>query len=511
MEHHFTRQELYDRVWSKPISHLVVELGTTTGNLSTLLRHADIPKPSSGHWMRKEFGKPVEQPPLPPAPSGCVEPLVVDTEKPSVKRKLKHVKANPDAVSLSVGTQQVLVSPAEDPVQLSLKPRPTQPTTMTREELYGAVWTTPLSRLAEDYGISGNGLAKICDRENIPYPPRGYWAKHAVSKAPKQTPLPKSSSTHSITIRPTPLPPPPIELPPEVKQQADKARASEAALLVPARLLRPHTVIASWLTEHEQKKRQARSERDPWRRNLYDPGDFSETDRRKHRILDTLFKAIERQGGKVKQGERGILFAEILGEKVEFQVREKQKQERRPLTDNEKRWKSPGDKDWKKDLVPAGWLVFEIKTWQWPNALPRQWLESEKQPMDGMLPDILATFVAAGPLLVQQRKDREAAERERQLAEQRRYEEQRRRKRDANRWRHFRELAQDWHELAAVRDFLAALRSMNIAPTAEIDGRSVEEWIAWAEEWLQRADPTAGGVGKVFEQVAGITDWTYRD
>lgn len=36
--------------------------------------------------------------------------------------------------------------------------------------------------------------------------------------------------------------------------------------------------------------------------------------------------------------------------------------------------------------------------------------------MEGMLPDILATFIAAGLLLVQQRKDREAAERERQLA-----------------------------------------------------------------------------------------------
>lgn len=188
------------------------------------------------------------------------------------------------------------------------------------------------------------------------------------------------------------------------------------------------------------------------------------------------------------------------------QVREKQKQERRALTDNEKRFRSLGDNGWKKELVPTGWLVFEIKTWQWPSGLPGQWLESEKQPMEGMLPDILATFVAAGPSLVQQRKDREAAERERQLADQRRYEEQRRRRRDANCWRRFRQLAQDWHELAAVRDFLAALRSMDVIPTAEIDGRSVEEWIAWAEEWLQRADPTARGVGSFFEQVAEITD-----
>ena len=62
-----------------------------------------------------------------------------------------------------------------------------------------------------------------------------------------------------------------------------------------------------------------------------------------------------------------------------------------------------------------------------------------------------------------------------------------------------------------MRDFLTALRSMDVTLTAEIDGRSVEEWIGWAEEWLQRADPTAGSVGGVFEQVAEITDWTCRD
>jgi hypothetical protein len=71
-----------------------------------------------------------------------------------------------------------------------------------------------------------------------------------------------------------------------------------------------------------------------------------------------------------RQGERDVLFAEVLSEKVEFQVREKQKQERRPLTDDEKRWRSPCDNGWKKELVPTGWLVFEIKSWHWPNALP---------------------------------------------------------------------------------------------------------------------------------------------
>lgn len=52
---------------------------------------------------------------------------------------------------------------------------------------------------------------------------------------------------------------------------------------------------------------------------------------------------------------------------------------------------------------------------------------------------------------------------------------------------------------------------MDNKPPAEIDGRGVEEWIAWAEDWLQLADPAANGVDGVFKKVAAVTDWTYRD
>lgn len=31
-----------------------------------------------------------------------------------------------------------------------------------------------MSKLAAEFGVSGNGLAKICDRLKVPYPGRGY-------------------------------------------------------------------------------------------------------------------------------------------------------------------------------------------------------------------------------------------------------------------------------------------------------------------------------------------------
>lgn len=72
-------------------------------------------------------------------------------------------------------------------------------------------------------------------------------------------------------------------------------------------------------------------------------------------------------------------------------------------------------------------------------------------------------------------------------------------------------MAQSWQELAVARDFLTELRSIDADSSKEIDGRSVEEWIACTEEWLQRAERAVNGVKGVFEQVAEITDRAYRD
>lgn len=54
---------------------------------------------------------------------------------------------------------------------------------ITRKELFEAVWATPVTRLAKNYGISDVGLAKACRGHAIELPPRGYWAKKAAGKS----------------------------------------------------------------------------------------------------------------------------------------------------------------------------------------------------------------------------------------------------------------------------------------------------------------------------------------
>jgi hypothetical protein len=387
-----------------------------------------------------------------------------------------------------------------------------QPVRVTREELYRQVWETPIRRLAVQYGISGNGLAKICDRLKVPYPPRGYWAKKAAGKKviDYRLPPPDDDTPQEVTIIPTPPPLKPPKLAPEVEEKVETARSQAERSPVPKRLTKPHPVIAGWLANHERRKEEARRERDPWIKRMMTPEEFTGSNRRQHRILDALFKELERQGGRVKEDDRRRVFAEMNGEPIMFQIREKQKQVRRPLNEDEKRWRSASDKDWKQELQPTGKLVFTIKTWL-PNGLRTEWLENDAKPMETLLPEIVATFVAAGPLLVEQRCQREKAERQRQIAERQRYEEQQRRKLDANRWRHFVEIAHQWRDAEIARAFVAQLKRLDYDEDEEIAGNRLSDWIIWAEEHAHSTDPLNHGVEGIFNSVGKITTWSYRD
>jgi hypothetical protein len=60
----------------------------------------------------------------------------------------------------------------------------------TRKELYDLAWSTPMTKLAKQFGLSDVGLRKICSKHQIPTPPLGYWAKLQFGKHVKKIPLP---------------------------------------------------------------------------------------------------------------------------------------------------------------------------------------------------------------------------------------------------------------------------------------------------------------------------------
>lgn len=60
---------------------------------------------------------------------------------------------------------------------------------LTREELFALVWERPAREVAKDLGISDVALGKLCQRHQVPKPPRGYWAKVQAGQIPRKPPL----------------------------------------------------------------------------------------------------------------------------------------------------------------------------------------------------------------------------------------------------------------------------------------------------------------------------------
>src|SRR5262245_39898849 len=81
------------------------------------------------------------------------------------------------------------------------------PITLTRDQLYDQVWTTPGRKLAAQFGLSDVGLAKICKKHRIPRPPRGYWVRIQHGAMIRRAPLPSvaNEALNTVVIQPHPL------------------------------------------------------------------------------------------------------------------------------------------------------------------------------------------------------------------------------------------------------------------------------------------------------------------
>lgn len=66
----FSREEFYDLVWSKPMTHLAREFALSDVALHKVCKKHGIPNPPLGWWAKKAAGKPVKQTPLPALKGG---------------------------------------------------------------------------------------------------------------------------------------------------------------------------------------------------------------------------------------------------------------------------------------------------------------------------------------------------------------------------------------------------------------------------------------------------------
>lgn len=268
-------------------------------------------------------------------------------------------------------------------------------------------------------------------------------------------------------------------------------------------------VIVGWLANRREAIARGRLVYDIWPNRPVRAAPFTPIERRRLRILDTLFKALKEEEIVIAETDRHGPVARCGQDEIAFQLRPRLKKVRQLLPSEERRWHGPG-KRYRRELVETDVLVFEIKSWL-PGDLPRVWQDGRKGMIEDRVGDILATLLAAFPMMAAAREEAEEQQRLREAKERRRQILAQELKLDRDRFRCFLEQADRWREAELARDFLMALRTVIPDSSLEVGGRPAAEWLERAQAHVQAHDPLTQNSSAVFQSIAEVTERTYRD
>ena len=372
---------------------------------------------------------------------------------------------------------------------------------ISREELYRLVWETPVSRLATEFGLSGNGLAKICDRLEVPYPPRGYWAKKEAGKPVVMRRLLKAKpDTPNFA---------------DIQPSRTRAKTKASAQVAPVDIVASgesasrldefddlHPLIKAWVKHHrEEQTRRSRERRrsrsDSWGFGPRELPDLTERDIYRFRATSTLIRSIHSAGAKVMDAIiNGTLKITVSGQEIEMVIREKMRQGIRRAGPEDNNWTAYPDHH-QTGLHSSGFLRIAINTYL--GGSKPQWIESETKMFPSLLPEITASIIAAGPRLEERQREHEEWQRK-HLEEQARQHERRRLKEvDERRWSKFREQAAAWEESKRLEMFIGELqRLIQGNEETTVDGLTLQQWMEWAEMRRSELNPFSGGIKDIF-------------
>jgi hypothetical protein len=183
---------------------------------------------------------------------------------------------------------------------------------LSRNKLYDFVWSEPMKNLSVRFGISDVALKKTCARAGIPTPKRGYWAKKEAGKETFQAALPMrppgmddevsiasgGSGSYHYWNKEEILGF--VGAPPQFAEPIETVRARIAETVdrvaVPHKVRNWHPTIGRLLKEDEKRREKQLADPYPmsWDKPLFD----SPFERRRLRVLNSLFLAVARMNGK---------------------------------------------------------------------------------------------------------------------------------------------------------------------------------------------------------------------
>ena len=393
--------------------------------------------------------------------------------------------------------------------------------TLSRDELYKLVWSTPMRRLAKEFGLSDVGLAKVCRKHDIPTPPLGYWAKKEHGKKVLETPLPspKEGAPATITIHQQP-PPSPALPPPPPRVVQDPALAAliaetqqpENKILVAETLHAPHPLITAARKGFTGSKPDTYGLLSP---NLVDGKRCLNINVSKGaidralRLLNALLKRLDKLGMKASYTDETYvksLDLTMAGVRFDIRVREKTKRQPHVITEAEQREKAR----WQYTRIPSydyvGTGLFELTlTGSRRHYMTRRpWTDSTDHRIEDDLTDIAVAVLELADEAKVARAEQERHEREERERAHRRYELQQQRQEEKNRIDGLIAEAKSWRKATLIREYLSAVRESAAAKGGIAAGSELDSWLSWAAAQADRIDPLAPSPKSVLDPHAEL-------
>jgi len=263
-------------------------------------------------------------------------------------------------------------------------------TKITRKDLYAQVWAVPITRLAQQYGLSDVGLAKICKRNNIPRPGRGYWAQRQSGKHIKKTPLPKRNDDWDIYITPSLV----DEYKPQEKKRPSidqSVKESLKNISVPDALTDPHPLVGKSFKILMSCKTDSSDILIPLQGQCLDIRVSRESLSRALRIMDSLIKALIAVGMKISLSKestnvemQGVSCSITMGEIL---VRHRLRAKDHDLTG----YYEFGYNRYERYSKPSGILFLEIFNigFDYDRALRKKWKDTETKKLEECLGSVI--------------------------------------------------------------------------------------------------------------------------
>lgn len=368
---------------------------------------------------------------------------------------------------------------------------------LSRQELYDLVWAQPLRSLSARFGISDVALKKTCAKAQIPTPERGYWASKDAGKKVSKRSLPERPpamedevlvaggrneyhyrhSSDEELLGPLPLQPV-FETP--IETVRDRIVKAIGTVTAPREVRVWHPVIQRLLTEDQERreKQQAWS----WEKPLFDTA----VDKRRLRLLNTLFVVTERFDGKASPEHDARKISLSFYRQHVTIVLNPAKRPRRISTPTGKAL----DNDLSLSILGGFHSDTEIQSWS----------DSEDLKLERQLTEIATEIVLRAEVLyrasvvrhyqwrIKQKADLEEEQRRRELESEKAERERIQRLEQARVDRLLVDAAA-LQQAAIIRDYVQRIRSAQ-SGALRVSGDDLERWSEWALTQADRIDPS---------------------